>query len=505
MVDYSNNKTHIEYVRQNLNPLYKLNKEEAMKYSVSMGASDSARGIGQLFGKAGEYFGLDGLSEKLKEKDTKLKAILESEEYGTDAMVAFLTSAVVADPAGYVPIVGWVSKGKKAKNLMELTKYGAKSGAVVASLGYTAEDQRSLLQGEDAGLIAKRTENALIGSTFGAVLGGGGGKVADVIQQARGKGSIFKSLDDVNVDKVKPTNTAEDVEKIIVEETSKVNNKKYELKNGVLKKYQDYVGKPMKNLIFNNPGESLGFIGGYNSESNPDATYSEKIINGIILAGTVRVAKNIQYKDTFIKDLVGRAVIDSYNLTPQYMKLKGELRINKNEIGAQFYDIMERAKKELSPEQNKLLYSFMVGDIDGVEKLSPEALAINKDVRILITEYANEFVKRGLLDPEVFQKNINTYLKRSYLKPKKSTNSTKYNNLKEIKIMGDELKNRGLEVNTTLKSFNDPKKRYQKEGWEIMDDTLEGDKIRVSRDFTKAERLKMEEIEDASYAIAETG
>ena len=54
-----------------------------------MGASDSARGIGQLFGKAGEYFGWDGLSEKLKEKDKKLKAILENEEYGKDSLKNF--------------------------------------------------------------------------------------------------------------------------------------------------------------------------------------------------------------------------------------------------------------------------------------------------------------------------------------------------------------------------------------------------------------------------------
>ena len=166
MIDYSNDKTHIEYVRQIVNPLYKLDKEEAMKYAVSMGASDSARGIGQLFGKAGEYFGWDGLSEKLKEKDKKLKAILESEEYGKDAMIAFLGSAVVADPVSYVPIVGWLSKGKKAKNLMELTKYGAVSGAAVSSLGYTAEDERTLLQDKDASLLQKRLENTAIAVSY---------------------------------------------------------------------------------------------------------------------------------------------------------------------------------------------------------------------------------------------------------------------------------------------------------------------------------------------------
>ena len=34
---------------------------------------------------------------------------------------------------------------------------------------------------------------------------------------------------------------------------------------------------------------------------------------------------------------------------------------------------------------------------------------------------------------------------------------------------------------------------------------LKGDKLKVRRDYTKAERIDMEEIEDASYALVETG
>ena len=504
MIDYSKDKNHIDYVRQNVNPLYKLDKKEAMKYAVSMGASDSARGIGQLFGKAGEYFGLDGLSEKLKEKDKKLKAILESEEYGTDAMVAFLGSAIVADPVSYVPIVGWLSKGKKAKNLMELTKYGAVSGAAVSSLGYTAEDERTLLQDKDATLLQKRLENTAIGAAAGTVLAGGGGALVDVVQKARGKGSIFKTVDEPSVTQTKTVETVKEAQDNIVKETSKTDKTKYNLKSPILKKYQDYVGKPVKDAIFNNPGESLGFIAGYNGYSDPEASYKEKITSGLILAASIKGAKNIKYKDDYIKDIVGRGVIDSYGLTPDYIKLKQEYRINKNEIGSEFYDILSRAEKELNPEQNKLLYNFMVGDIQGVEKLSPEALAINDDARKLISKYANEFSQRGLVDSEVIKKNINTYLKRSYLKPKESTNTTKYDNLSEIRLLGDELKPRGLEEKITLKTFNDPKTTWKDEGWKVVEDYKDG-RVKIRRDFTKDERVQMQEIEDASYAIAETG
>lgn len=504
MEDYSNNKAHIEYVRQNVNPLYKLDKEEAIKYAVSMGASDSARGIAQLFGKAGEYFGWDDLSEKLKEQDKKLKAILESEQYGKDAMIAFLGSAVVADPAGYVPIIGWLSKGKKAKNLMELTKYGAVSGGVVSGLGYTAEDEKTLLLEKDANLLQRRLENTAIGTAAGTVLAGGGGALVDVVQKARGKGSIFKTTDEPTVTQINPTETVEEAQEQIIKETLKNDKTKYNLKNPILKKYQDYVGYPLKNAIFNNPGESLGFVVGYNGYSDPDASYKEKITSGLILAASIKGAKNIKYKDEYIKDIVGRGLIDSYGLTPEYIKLKQQYRINKNEIGAEFYDILSRAEKDLTPEQNKLLYNFMVGDIQGVEKLSPEALAINTEARKLITKYANEFIQKGLVDEDVVKQNINTYLKRSYLKPKESTNTTKYDNLSEIRVIGDELKPRGLEEKITLKSFNDPKATWKDEGWKVVEEYKDG-RVKIRRDFTKDERLQMQEIEDASYAIAETG
>ena len=37
---------------------------------------------------------------------------------------------------------------------------------------------------------------------------------------------------------------------------------------------------------------------------------------------------------------------------------------------------MERAQKELSSEQNQLLYNFMVGDLAKMDELSPQALKI---------------------------------------------------------------------------------------------------------------------------------
>ena len=57
---------HIEYIRQNYNPTYQLTKSEALTYATGMGASDTARGISQMFSNA---IGWDTASEALKKKD----------------------------------------------------------------------------------------------------------------------------------------------------------------------------------------------------------------------------------------------------------------------------------------------------------------------------------------------------------------------------------------------------------------------------------------------------
>ena len=494
--------SHINYVRENINPLYKLDKSEALGYAVSMGASDSLRGIGQFFGKAGEKFGWDDVSERLKKQDEKLKQILEHPEYGKQATAAFLSSAIVADPVSYVPIVGWISKGKKAKNLSDLAKYGAISGGAVSSVGYTPENTETLFLDEDANFLDRKVTQGVVGTTLGGIIGGAGGAAVNTIQKARGKGSIFSKpkLGQQELD-FDPPKTKKEIQDNIVKESIK---EKYSYKDIIIQKYQDYAGTPIKNVIFNNPGESLGFVAGYNAHQDPNATYKQKIATGIIVAASIKGAKNFKYKDEAVKDIVGRGIIHDYGLSPDYIKLRQKLRINKNEIGSEFYDILSRAEKDLNSEQRKLLYNIMVGDIQAVEKLSPEALAINDEARKLITKYGQEFVDRGLLDVETFKRNVNTYLKRSYLKSPKNTNTRKYDNSKQIRLIGDELKPRGIEEKITKKAFENPTGVYQKEGWRIVEE-LKGNKVKVRRDYTKAERIEMGGIEDASYAIAETG
>ena len=206
----------IQYMRENVNPLYDMDEEEALSYAAGMGMSDSVRGIAQGFGK---IVGWETLTNKLKEKDKKLTAILNHPEYGTKANVAFLSSAIVADPITYAPIAGWVAKGKKAKDLAELTKYGAITSGIAGGVGYTSED-RGLLIADDASFAAKKAEQIGFSVALGGGLSAAGGKIYDVVSKARGNQGLF-GADDIIITKG-ADDVVEETENKVLEKGAKV-------------------------------------------------------------------------------------------------------------------------------------------------------------------------------------------------------------------------------------------------------------------------------------------
>jgi len=687
-----------EYRRQNIDPLYKVSEKEAMLYAAEMGASDSIRGIAQGIGKT---FGADEYLDALADKDNTLNAILNHPEWGKKGMTAFLGSAIALDPVTYAPIVGWISKGKKAKNLKELTLYGTGSGAAVSSIGYTPEDRGIIFTDEDSSFVAKKAEQTGIGAIAGAALSAGGGALVDTIQKARGKGSIFTGPDEIDskafaddiidegdldapidigsrvrakdrknigvvtdLDEEKGIATVQFVNKktgktatkrfilndiksekpgqpkrktlgkevshsptevtFILDKSSKGNTKyitghnddvyiiskaldpntkkplknawtinkntrkrnplsddpdtlsfpdierttnlgtfsklkdakdfvkskiykrpipkskkeivkniaddltnpantPYRTSNPVLKFYQDKLGIPLKNLIFNNPAEAIGGVVGYNygaTYDDPNATFAQKLTNRLIgtIAGAggvkgtryginkaYQVGHGLETYEDVIGKTMGRLIVSDYGLKPEYLATKQNFRTSKNEIGLIFYDIVEKASKELNEEQRKLLYFLMNGDQVELSKLSPDALAINAEARSLIIKYGQELVDRGLLDEKIFRKNIDTYIKRTYNKPRTENDKTFFETHRQIRIIGDELKPRGVVETTTKKTFNRKNSQYKKsDGWEILEDLGKG-KIKIRRQYTTAERKGLEEIEDAAFALKETG
>ena len=481
-------KQEIEKIRKT-NHTFRLSKSEALKYAASMGASDSLRGLQQIGAK---FFGADEAVEKLKERDRKLQSILDNKEYGNAAMGTFLASAVIADPIGWIPIIGTV---KKAKSIYHLGKYGAMAGGFHSGIGYVSEDRPGLI-----GEKQSRLENTLIGVGAGATLGAVTGGVANAIQLARGKPLVYgltkdikaPKTDDIALPRVRsdediaqakrktqeeyyagrfgadtPPTKAQQQEEYykgrfskdpdkdkaidtIVKENSIEGPKK---PASVLKFYQDMVGNRFKDLVFNNAGTSLvGFgaaLGGYNSNDDPNATMSEKLTTSILIglsAGAgVNMVGRIRHKNDLVSEKMARLFIDDYGLTDEYKILRRELQVNKNSIAGRFLELAHESQQKLTKDERKIFYNLMTGDLKSLDNLTEEGIVLSAKTRDLITEMGQKYVDNGLLSRKVFLKNAGTYLHRSYQrglsdpKTKKSANA-----IRDISIIGENLKPRGI-------------------------------------------------------------
>ena len=500
------------------NPVLGMEQAEAMDYVTAMGSTDSIRGLGQIFAKA---TGWDSLDENLKKKDKKLHAIFQNEEYGGKAFASFLGSAIVLDPVSYVPVAGWAKKAKNIKTLGEFAKYGAKSSAILGGISYTSEDIPGLITEADDGFLKKKAEQVGLSAVAGGALTGTLGTASNIFAKVVGNEVPFpvssfwsKETGAETTSGQKIKNNFENPEKRTPKILQNLNTN-----------YQKYVGEPAWKAIQANPAEFLGgstgaLIGYGTSGSVIDeetrtvdvkATQKQRLTRTALFAALGAGVPYALKQNDAIRETVGRLVINDYGLSAERIAARQNFTITKNSIADEFGDLTSRVADNLDVEQRKLLYGLMTGEIKTLDKsldlpMKKQIESFNKEGRDLINKYAEEFRDAGMLDPEVFKKNINTYLRRSYLKQNKikDTDTRLYEINKDIRVIGDEFKPRGIFDEVSSKEFNKKNGVWQQEGWEKVD-TLSNGKFKVRRDLTKEERVDLEEIEDAAYAIAETG
>ena len=519
-------------------PLANITKGDALKYATKMGASDSLRGLAQI---GSGLFGFEEATEKLKKQDQKLQRILDHEEWGGAAIGVFLTSAIAADPIGYLPIIGWA---KKAKTIKDMTKYGAMAGGIHSGMSYVSEEEPGLI-----GEKQSRLENAALGVGLGSTIGWLGAKGVNAIAAKLGKEKPFPTkvvetpkTDVIRDDFVGPLTPIQAEHRAIrdrvryqeadefvgprVIETDEQKLQrglieeyggKTKMSAGLQKFYEDHVGKRFRDLVFNNWGSSLsgvaGGVVGYNAFDDPDATYKQKwaaFAAGMALGiGGAKGLGKIKFQNEAFSEHMSRLLVDDYGLQPEYLKLRGDIAINKNSIGQEFKDITTEIFNNLNKNERRFLYAFMTGDLDSI----PKGAVLGDKARKTVTKYAQEMVDLDLLSPKVFKANRDTYLHRTYTKHlnNKTVGRGEIKTARKLSFMGDELKGRGInKTNISEKKWNEIYKIENetldpKAQWKIVQGKEGKGKLNIRRDFTKAERLEMGEIEDASYALAETG
>ncbi len=536
-------------------------RDDALRYAMKMGMSDSIRGIQQMYGNISNN---DELLESLKSKDEKLKRILEHPKYGSDALKYYLGSAVALDPVGWIPFVGW---GKKADTLGKATRYGAGMGAAYSGMSYVGEGESRLF-------------NTVTGATLGGTLGYGAAKIGKAVSKALGKDTNFApsitEREQINLEdrallsRMDKTPTPDEMDAAINKTIADLREEKPdEMMKPIKSFYQENGGDKLWDVAVQNWGTGLvgaaAGLGGYSAFDDPESTEAQKIAAGLLLMlggglATKAIGKlGINDEDT-VSTLMSKGIVDNYGLPKQYTELVKKSFGDVNALSHRFIEIV-RKTQTLTPEENKVLWGMMSGEIDNV----PDLVGFSKEGRAIIKDTGQAMVDAGLLSEKVFQKNVDTYLHRSYMKHIMDSdgNPEVYQAARQMKIIGDELKPRGApnEKIITVKAYEDSlkptskhfgryddyetiepivamvsssvynskveklarKKKFKLEDyrlnktitdirdWKVVSE--EGDtvyleslkKLNLRRDYTKEERVAMGEIEDASFAIAETG
>jgi len=526
---------------------------EKVKFASKLGFTDTYRGIKQLAG-------ID--LEKMKEDQKKLYEYMQDPDGSTNYMVAaaYFGSALL-DPAG------WLIPVTKTKTLYKAAKYGFVSAGIAGGLGYV--DEESILDTRAKQAAASAIGGTIVSPIIAGIgkklkgekvftresLGIPGFDTPSIKTQAHSQYNRIKLSDEAGK-KDRDAFARKKIQDVEIKDLKDMPQDKTKLLRGprlffrenILKPYEQKLGRPLLNTITNGEygaeigGGAVGGVMGF-TYADEDAPITTKL--GAAFAGAITGAvglggaKRIKVKRTFGKgeeaievtesvgDILGRNFIDGYKLPKDFKKLKAEAQGFSNHIAMRFSFLANKIKLQLNPDEQKILFNMLEGDIK--HSVKPATLTkLNKESRSLITEIAQEYVDMGLISPQTFERNKNIYLKRSY------------KGKLEDRPFGEELKLRGATLTVTKDEYN---KIYKKQkayttttqdadkktglfldtqgkkqliknhrGWELLGTSEKDfnklkktDEVQIRWEFTKPQRVGMGEIEDAAFAIAETG
>lgn len=255
-----------------------------------------------------------------------------------------------------------------------------------------------------------------------------------------------------------------------------------------------------------------------------------------------------------------RNLVDRYGLDPDYVRRDRERDLDERAIakqGLKFLTDMQQAG--MRPEEARLLQAVLTGE----QVASAEWEKVAMPIRQAIDELGAEAVELGLVSKESYERNRGTYLHRVYMKDQGDAPGLvrwvgQAMNRRRKKIIGDELKGRGIFLDVPIDALHkaDPEfkaaaagkavrgqkflvmdrsegtdlvdpsrpgkvvertfwpadrqlpdklkgKQWQQNGtWEVR--AVRNNDVTIWRDYTKAERERMGEILDARYTIGKT-
>ena len=522
-------------------------------FATQLGFFDTYRGVKQISG-------VD--TEKMKADQKKLYQFMENPDGSTNyAVAAAYFGSAILDPAG------WLLPITKARTLYKAAKYGFVNSGIAGAVGYV--DEESILDTRSKQAGASAIGGTILGPVvtgIGKKLKGEKVFTRENIGIPGFDTPSIKTIASEDLQKIKLQNEAGRKDrdafarkKIEIDEPETLKDMpsdKSKLLRGprsffrefIVKPYERKFGKPALNYLTNGEygaeagGAGAGFAIGYTygDEDTPITTKFGRAITGALIgAGGIKGARMKTITKTFGKgedqteeisesllDFLGRQFVDGYGLPKNFKALKAEAAGFSNHIASKFTYMAQKIQKNLTPDEQKILINLLEGDTK--LKVAPAKLQeLSKESRKLITEMAQDYVDMGLITKQTFDRNKDIYLKRSY------------KGKLENRPFGEELKNRGATLTVTKDEYN---KIYKKQkaytttsqkqskdgifnevegkkklikghrGWELLPSSETGfkklkkdDPVNIRWEYTKPQRVGLSEIEDAAYAIAETG
>ena len=101
--------------------------------------------------------------------------------------------------------------------------------------------------------------------------------------------------------------------------------------------------------------------------------------------------------------MIQSGIVDNYGLPKGYVQLVKSTFGEVNELRQQFLKSAQEIAT-LEPDERKNVYLLMTGQINEMDNLGNFSL----EARKVITKTGQEMVDAGLLDPDIFQRNIDT-------------------------------------------------------------------------------------------------
>ena len=259
-------------------------------------------------------------------------------------------------------------------------------------------------------------------------------------------------------------------------------------------------------------------------------------------------AKAAQLADRLTPEIFKAGVINDYGLDKQYTDRRDEIQTRMIKHMRQGKSLIENLQG-LTREESRIAYQWLnekpdtAAEASLMSQLPAESREYLNNIKSMIDDLSKQAVALGQLDAETYKKNQYAYLHRSYAKYVLDDKSIQGRRTAAKRVIGDQYKGRGLKFGVTpdrLLSPNEETKadkgqmyirlerktedgkvtkrvwwnaakpipsEYSKfesdpQHWEVKG-IVKG-KVILWRDFTKAERERMGEIDEAKFAFATT-